>query len=56
MNDRGEALQAALARSRASSSAPRLDEPTFLGLRDVIVRVADGYFIDPKVPVVARDE
>jgi predicted ATPase len=27
-----------------------------LGLRDVIVRVADGYFIDPKVPVVARDE
>jgi tetratricopeptide (TPR) repeat protein len=27
-----------------------------LGLRDVIVRVADGYFVDPKVPVVTRDE
>jgi chemotaxis protein methyltransferase CheR len=47
MNDRADALKAALARARASTAAPRLDEPTFLGLRDVIAE-ASGIAFDAR--------
>ena len=47
MKDRSDALRAALARARAGSSTPHLDDETFLGLRDLIAS-ASGIAFDER--------
>jgi chemotaxis protein methyltransferase CheR len=47
MTDRVDALQAALSRARAGVTMPRLDEQTFVGLRDMIAE-ASGIAFDER--------
>jgi chemotaxis protein methyltransferase CheR len=47
MNDGSDALRAALARARAGSTIPHLDDETFLGLRDLIAE-ASGIAFDER--------
>ncbi len=54
MRERADALQAALARSRAGASAPRLDEQTFLGFRDLIADVCGIAFDERSRFIVER--
>ncbi len=49
-----DALKSALARVRAASSAPRLDEQTFLGLRDVIAETSGIAFDERSRFIVER--